>query len=106
MAKNKEELKSLFMKVKEKCTKVGLKLNIQKLKIMASSSITLWQIDAETMETVTDFYFLGSKITLDGDCNHVIKGCLLLVRKTTTTLDSLLKTRDIIWPTKVHVSKL
>ena len=106
MKESKEELKIFLIKVKEESEKAGLKLNIQKLKIMASSSITLWQIDAGTMETVTDFIFLGSKITLDGDCNHEIKRCLLLVRKTTTNLDSLLKTRDIIWPTKVHVSKL
>ena len=104
MTESKEELKIFLMKVKEESEKAGLKLNIQKPKIMASSPITLWQVDQETMETVTDFILLGSKITLDGDCNHEIKRCLLLVRQTTTNLDSILKTGDIIWPTKVHVS--
>ena len=106
MKESKEELKIFLIKVKEESEKAGLKLNIQKMKTMISSPMTSWQIDGETKETVTDFIFLGSKITLDGDCNHEIKRCLLLVRKTTTNLDSLLKTRDIIWPTKVHVSKL
>ena len=95
-----EELKSLLMKVKEESEKVGLKLNIQRIKIMASSPITSWQIDGETMETVTDFIFLGSKITADGDCSHEIKRHLLLVRKVMTNLDSILKSRDIILPTK------
>ena len=97
MADNKEELKSLLMKVKEESKKAGLKLNIQKTKIMASSPIPSWhQIDGETMETVTDFIFLGSKITADGDCSHEIKRCLFLGRKTMTNLDSILKSRDII----------
>ena len=91
MAESEEELKSLLMKVKEESEKVGLKLNIQKTKIMASSLITLWQIDGETMETVTDFIFLGSKITVNGDCSHEIKRCLLLGRKAMTNLDSILK---------------
>ena len=95
MAESKEELKSLLIKVKEKSEKAGLKLNIQKMKIMASSPNTSWQIDGETMETVTDFIFLGSKITADGDCSHEIKRCLLLGRKTMTNLDSVLKNRDI-----------
>ena len=95
MAESEEELKSLLMKVKEESEKVGLKLNIQKTKIMASSSITLWQIDGETMETVTDFIFGGSKITADGDCSHEIKRCLLLGRKAMTNLDRVLKSRDI-----------
>ena len=95
MAESEEELKSLFMKVKEKSEKPGLKLNIQKTKIMASSPITSWRIDGETMETVTDFIFLGSKITADGDCNHEIKRCLILGRKVVTNLDSILKSRDI-----------
>ena len=90
-----EELKSLLLKVKEESEKVDLKLNIQKTKIMASSSITSWQIDGETMETVTDFIFLGSKITADGDCSHEIKRCLLLGRKVMTNLDNILKSRDI-----------
>ena len=97
MAKSKE-LKSLLMKVKEECEKVGLKLNIQKTKIMASGPITSWQIDGETMQTVTDFIFLGSKITADGDCNHEIKRHLLLGRKVMINLDSILKSRDIIFP--------
>ena len=105
MAESEEELKSLLMKVKEKSEKVGLKLNIQKTKIMASSPITSWQIDGETMETVTDFVFLGSKITTDGDCSHEIKRCLLLGRKVMTNLDSILKSRDITLPTKVHLAK-
>ena len=94
-----EELKSLLMKVKEESEKVGLKLNIQQTKIMASGPITSWQIDGETVETVSDFIFLGSKITEDGDCNHEIKGCLLLGRKDLTNLDSILKSRDITLPT-------
>ena len=93
------------MKLKEECEKVGLKLNIQKMKIMASGPITSWQIDGETMETVTDFTFLGSKITADGDCSHDIKKCLLLGRKVMTNLDSILKSRDITLPTKVCLVK-
>ena len=93
------------MKVKEESEKVGLKLNIQKTKIMASGCVTSWQIDAETMETVTDFIFLGSKITADGDCSHEIKRCLLLGRKAMTNLDSILKSRDITLLTKVHLVK-
>ena len=100
-----EELKSLLMKVKEESEKVGLKLNIQKTKIMASGSITSWQIDGERVETVIDFIFLGSKITADGDCNHEIKRCLLLGGKVMTNLDSLLKSRDITLPTKVCLVK-
>ena len=100
-----EELKSLLMKVKEGSEKVGLKLNIQKTKIMASSPITSWQIDGETVETVTDFILGGSKITADGDCSHEIKRCLLLGRKVMTNLDSILKSRDISLPTKVHLVK-
>ena len=100
-----EELKSLLMKVKEKSEKVGLKLNIQKMKIMASSPITSWQIDGERVETVADFIFLGSKITADGDCSHEIKRCLLLGRKVMTNLDSILKSRDITLPTKVCLVK-
>ena len=96
-----EELKRLFMKVKEKREKVGLELNIQKTKIMASGPITSWQIDGETMETVTDFILRGSKITVRGDCSHEIKRCLLLERKATTNLDNVLKSRDITLPTKV-----
>ena len=95
MAENEEELKSLLMEVKEESKKLGLKLNIQKTKIMASGPITSWQIDGETMETVTDFIFLGSKITADSDCSHEIKRCLLLGRKVMTNLDSILKSRDI-----------
>ena len=91
--------------MKEKSEKVGLKLNIQKTKIMASGPITSWQIDGETVETVADFMFGGSKITADGDCSHEIKRCLLLRRKVMTTLDSILKSRDITWPTKVHLVK-
>ena len=105
MAESEEELKSLLMKVKEDSEKVGLKLNIQKMKIMASSTISLWQIDGETMETVTDFIFLGSKITVDGDCSHEIKRCLLLGRKVMTNLDSILKGRDIALSTNVHLVK-
>ena len=99
-----EELKSLLMKGKEESEKVGLKLNIQKTKIMASA-ITSWQIDGETVETVADFSFLGSKITADGDCSHEIKRCLLLGRKVMTNLDSILKSRDITLPIKVHLVK-
>ena len=105
MAKGKEELKSLLLKVKETNEKVGLKLNIQKTKIMACGPITSWQIDGEIMETVTDFLFLGSKITADGDCSNEIKRCLLLGRKALTNLDSILKSRDITLPTKVHLVK-
>ena len=105
MAKSKEELKSLLMKVKEKSEKVALKLNIQKTKIMASGPITSWQIDGETMETMTDFIFLGSKITADGDCSHEIKRHLLLGKKAMANLDSILKSRDITLPTKVHLVK-
>ena len=105
MAESEEELKSLLMKVKEESERVGLKLNIQKTKIMASGPITTWQIDEETMETVTDFIFLGSKITADDDCSHEIKRCLLLGRKVRTNLDSILKSRDITLPTKVHLVK-
>ena len=105
MGESKEELKSLLMKVKEKTEKVGLKLTIQKTKIMASGPITSWQIDGETMETVGDFIFLGSKITADGDCSHEIKRCLLLGRQAMTNLDSILKSRDIILPTKVCIVK-
>ena len=104
MAESEEELKSLLMKVKEESEKVGLKLNIQKIKIMSSSPITSWQIDGETMETVTDFIFGGSQITTDGDCSHEIKRCLLLRRKVMTRLDSLLG-RGITLPTKVHIVK-
>ena len=105
MAVSKEELKSLLMKVKEESAKVGLKLNIQKTKIMASGLITSWQIDGETMETVRDFIFLGSKITEDGDCSHEIKRRLLLGRKVMTNLDSILKSRDITVLTKVRLVK-
>ena len=105
MAEIKEILKNLLMKVKEKSEKAGLKLNIQKTKIMASGSITSWQVDGETIETVTDFLFLGSKITADADCSHKIKRCLLLGRKAMTNLDSILKSRDITLPTKVHLIK-
>ena len=100
-----KELKSLLMKVKEESENVGLKHNIQKTKIIASGLITSWQIDGETVETVTDFIFLGSKITEDGDSSHEIKRCLLLGRKVMTNLDSILKSRDIILPTKVHLVK-
>ena len=105
MAESEEELKSLLMKVKEESEKVGLKLNIQKTKIMASSPITLWQIDGETMETVRDFIFLSSKITAAGDCSHEIKRRLLLGRKVMTNLDSIFKSRDITLPTTVHLVK-
>ena len=104
MAKS-EELKSLLMKVKEESEKVGLKLNIQKTKIMASGPITSWQIDEESMETVTDFIFEGSKVTADGHFSHEIKRCLLLGRKAMINLDSILKSRDITLPTKVHLVK-
>ena len=105
MAESEEELKSLLMKVKEESEKVGLKLNIQKTEIMASSLITSWQIDGETMETMADFILGGSKITADGDCSHKIKRCLLLGRKAMTNLDSIIKSRDITLPTKVHTVK-
>ena len=105
MAESEEELKSISVRVKEDSEKAGLKLNIQKMKIMASHPITSWQIDGETMETVTDFISLGSKITADGDCSHEIKRCLLLGRKATTNLDRVLKSRDITLPTKVHLVK-
>ena len=105
MAESEEELKSLLMKVKEESEKVGLKLNIQKIKIMASGPITSWQIDGETVETVTDFIFLGSKITADGDCSHEIKRCLLLGRKAMTNLDGILKSRDITLSTKARLVK-
>ena len=105
MAEIEEELKSLLMKVKEESEKVGLKLNIQKTKIMASGPITSWQIDGETVETVADFIFAGSKITADGDCSHEIKRHLLLGRKVMTKKDSILKSRDITLPTKVHLVK-
>ena len=105
MAESKEEIKSLLMKVKEESEKVGFKLNIQKTKIMASGPITSWQIDEETMETVTDFILGGSKITADGDCSHESKRCLLLGRKAMTNLDSILKNRDITFPTKVRLVK-
>ena len=105
LAESKEELKSLLMKVKEESEKAHLKLNSQKTKIMASGLITSWQIDGETMETVTDFIFLGFKITADGDCNHEIKRYLLLGRKVMSNLDSILKSRDITLPTKVHLVK-
>ena len=104
MAESEEELKSLLMKVKEESEK-GLKLNIQKTKIMASGPITLWQIDGETVETVADFIFLGSKITADGDCSHEIKRHLLIGREVMTNLDSILKNRDITLPRKVHLVK-
>ena len=105
LAESEEELKSLLMKVKEESKRVGLKLSIRKTKIMASSPITSWQVDGETMETVTDFIFLGSKITADGDCSHEIKRCLLLGRKVMTNLDSILNS-DVALPTKVHLVKL
>ena len=105
MAESKEELKSLLIKVKEESENVGLKLNIQKTKIMASGPITSWQIDGETMETVTNLIFLGSKITADGDCNHEVKRHLLLGRKVMTNLDSILQSRGIILPTKVCLVK-
>ena len=105
MTESEEELKSLLMKVKEESEKVGLKLNIQKTKIMASGRITSWKIDGETVETVADFIFLGSKITADGDCSHKIKRRLLLGRKVTTNLDNIFKSRDIPLPTKVRLVK-
>ena len=105
MAESEEELKSLFMKVKMESEKTGLKLNIQKTKIMASGPITSWQIDGETVGTVADFIFSGSKITADGDCSHEMKRPLLLGRKVMTTLDSILKSRDITLPAKVHLVK-
>ena len=105
MAESEEELKSLLMKVKEKSEKVCLKLNIQKTKIMASGPITSWEIDGETVETVSDLNFWGSKITADGDCSHEIKRCLLLGRKVMTNLDSILKSRGITLPTKSRVVK-
>ena len=105
MAESEEELKSLSMKVKEESEKVGLKLHIQKTKIMASGSITSRQIDGETVETASDFIFLGSKITADDDCSHEIKRCLLLGRKVMTNLDSIFKSRGITLPTKVHLAK-
>ena len=105
MAESEEELKSLLIKVKVESEKVGLKLNIQKMKIMTSSSITSWQIDGETVEIVTDFILGGSKITADGDCSHEIKRRLLLGRKVMTNLDNILKSRDITLPTKVHLVK-
>ena len=106
MAESEKELKSLSMKVKEESEKVGLKLHIQKMKIMASGPITSWEIDGETVETVSDFSFLGSKITADGDCSHEIKRCLLLGRKVLTNLDSIFKSRDITLPTKVCLVRL
>ena len=105
MAESEEELKSLLMKVKEESEQVGLKLNIQKTKVMASGPITSWQIDGETGETVSDFIFGGSKITADGDCSHEIKGCLFLGRKVMTNLDNILKSRDSTLPTKVCLVK-
>ena len=105
MAKSKEELKTILMKAKEESENAGLKLNIQEIKIMASSFITSWQIDGETMKIVTDFIFLGSKITVEGDCSHEIRRYLLLRRKVMTSLDSILKSRDITLPTKVHIVK-
>ena len=105
MAESEEKLKSLLMKVKGESEKVGLKLNIQKMKIMASGPITSWEIDEETVETVSDFIFLGSEITADGDCSHEIKRCLLLGRKVMTNVDSILKSRDITLPTKVRLVK-
>ena len=105
MAESEEELKSLLMKVKEESEKVGLKLNTQKTKIMASGPITSWEIDGETLKTVTDFISWGSKITADGDCSHEIKRCFFLARKVMTNLDSILESRDITLPTKVHLVK-
>ena len=105
MAESEEELKSLLMKVKEESGKVGLKLNIQKTKIMASGPITSWEIDRETVETVADLICLGSKITADGDCSHEIKRCVLLERKVMSNLDSIFKSRDITLSTKVHIVK-
>ena len=105
MAESEKEIKSLLMRMKEESEKAGLKLNIQKTKIMASDPITSWEIDGETMETVTDIIFLGSKITADSDRSHEIKGCLLPERKAMTNIDSILKSRDITSPTKVHLVK-
>ena len=105
MAESEEELKSLLMEVKEDSEKVGFKLNIQKTKIMASGSITSWKTDGETVETMADFIFLGSKITIDGDCSHEIKKHFFPGRKAMTNLDSMFKSRDITWPTKVHLVK-
>ena len=105
MVESEEELKILLVKVKEESKKVGLKLSIQKTKITASSLITSWQIEGETVETVRDFIYLGSKITEDGDCSHKIKRCLLLGRKAMTNLDTMLKSRDVTLPTKVHLVK-
>ena len=105
MSESEEEPKSLLMKVKEESEKAGLKLNIQKTKIMKSGLITSWEIDGETVETVSDYFFLGSKITVDGDCSHEIKRCLLLGRKIMTNLDSILKSRDITLPTKARLVK-
>ena len=105
MAESEEELKSLLTKMKVESDKVGLKLNIQKTKIMASSPITSWEIDGETVETMSDFIFLGSKISADGDCSHEIKRCWLLGRKVMSNLDSIFKSRDITLPTKVHLVK-
>ena len=105
MGESEEELKSLLVKMKEESEKAGLKLSIQKTKIMESGPITLWQIDGETVETVADFIFLGSKITADGDCSLEIKRCLLLGRKAMANLDNILKSRDIILPTKIHLVK-
>ena len=106
MAESEEELKSIFMKVKEESVKTGLKLNIQNTELMTSGPISLWQIDGETVETVADFIFWGSKITADGDCSHEIKRRLLLGRKVMTNLDSILKSRDITLPTKVRLGKV
>ena len=106
MEESEEELKSLLLEVKEESEKVGLKFNIQKTKIMASGPITSWEIDGETVETISDFIFLGFKITADGDCSHEIKRCLLLGRKVMTHLDSILKSRDMTLPTKVHLAKV
>ena len=106
MAESEEELKSLLMKVKEESEKVGLQLNIQNTKVMASSPIIFWEIDGETVETVSDFIFWGSQITADGDCSHEIKRCLLLGRKVMTNLDSIFKSRDITLPTKVRLVRL
>ena len=105
MTESKEELKSLLMKVKEESEKVGLKLNIQKMNIMASDPITSWQVDGETMERVTDFILGGSKITTDGDCSHEFKRCLLLGRKTMTNLDSIFKSKDVTLQTNAHIVK-
>ena len=106
MAESEKELKSLLMKVKDRSEKIGLKLNIQKMKIMASSPITSWQIDRENVERITDFIFLGSRITADGDCSHGLKRCLLLGRKAMTNPDSILKSRDITLLTEVHIVKV